>query len=175
MARSGAGSAHVGSAARGPGRCVTLEESLGVRRARGRVMRNAVATSALVAALLLGAAACGEGAEQQRPERSPSGTATSVPPSREPSASVSEKTATGATREATQNATPTRTVAPAPTPTGAPASATPRWTPSRTPSAPASTPTVREGSRSFTPGSEQSTLDDWRRGQCEDAGYTNCE
>ncbi|WP_406094260.1 hypothetical protein [Streptomyces sp. NBC_01013] len=137
-------------------------------------MRNVVPTSALVAALVLGGVACGAGGEQHKPQRSPSATSASVPPKPEPSASettpsIAAKTPTQATQTATQPSTSARTAAPKPT--GAPASATPRWTPS----APPPSPTAREGTGSFTPGSEQSTLDDWRRGQCEDAGYTDCE
>ena len=138
-------------------------------------MRNAVATSVLVAALALGGAAC-DGSEPQEPQRSPTGT-TASPTKQKPSSP--KQTATEARRTATYTPTPVPTGTAASTPNRAPTS-TPRWAPTSTPSSPAaSTPapslTGREGAGTFTPGSEQSTLDDWRRGQCEDAGYTNCE
>lgn len=130
-------------------------------------MRNAAAASLLVAALALGGVAC-DGGNHPKQQRSPTGTATSSPTKRKPSG---------------PRQTPTkakRTVAPAPTPTGTVAPAPSRTAPAATPTGPPSTParsssTGQESPDTFTPGYQQTTLDPWRRGQCENAGHTDCE
>ncbi len=128
-----------------------------------RAVRNTVAASVLIAALAVSGVACDE-EDGRKPHRSPADATTSAPTKRK--SSGPRQTPTKAKRTVSTTPTPSAT----PTPTGT----APRPTLTGTPSTPAPSLSSRSGSSTFTPGYKQTTLDPWRRGQCENAGYTDC-